>query len=683
MVEQTPIAEIEAGLQPQVKHAIHEATGELFQKIAKSLHDLATPPPQEAKPQGFYADPFSLIDSIGMGYRSNPARITYETLRQMTEQDTLLGSIVTTRNNQMSTFCQEQENKYSVGNMVRFKDKDKRNRRMDNGERDRSKKVGYYVQHMGAEKNITRAPLIDAMKMMTRDSLTYDQVNMENVYNRGGKLHETLVMDPSTVRIADQTKTNPKGHPIARSQEKSHVMYVQMINGEILRDFTPRTLSFGIRNPRSNLKVGGYGFPEPQILIQIVTAHIWAQEWNKKAFSQGSTIKGILNLKGNISKEKYDAFKRQWMAQVGGITNAWRTPIINSDGVEFQQMQMSNTEMGYQMWVEYLVKVACALYQMDPSEINFDLRGSAGGQQPVFMGNNEAQQKLSKDRGLKPLLRFFETFINRNIVDRIDEDFEFVLVGLDAKSEEQAAELRQKQGQTHVTINELRALDDVGPVKHGDVIANPVYLQYLMQKEMAEQQGGGAGGMPPGMGAPGGDEGGDEEQPPEQPYANRFGNAGDGPSPTAKDAGKKLGAMARGSKPQDESHEEDDNIRFLKQNDWESSVHSSVRDNDLYKGGSGSGPKPFHGTVSFKRTMKSPATDYHAGIATHGMYSISHDKVVNRASVSYKPGGGQTFQKLGEADGLSGAKNIVSAHHDQLGSVKKSIDMDFFEIDLN
>lgn len=581
---ETSVVPVDTDVSKDIQHAVHEATGELFDKIAKSMRDIAAPP-QEAKPHGYYVDPFAMLDSVGMGYRANPSRVTYETLRQMGEQDTLIGSIINTRSNQFSTFCQDQENKYSVGNLIRFKDKTKRSRRMNNGERDRAKKIEFYVQNMGVESNITRPGLVNAGKMMVRDSLSYDQVNFENVYNRGGKLHESLVMDAATVRIADQSKSNPKGHPIARANEKSHVMYAQIMNGEILREFTARELAFCIRNPRSSVKVGGYGFPEPQILIQTVTAHIWAEEWNRKAFSQGSTVKGVLNMKGNIDRQKYNDFKRQWMSQVGGITNAWKTPIINSDGIDFVQMQMSNTEMGYQMWIEYLVKIACAIYQMDPSEINFDLRGGAGGQQPVFMGNNEAQQKLSKDRGLKPLLSFFADTFNRNIVSRIDDEFELAFVGLDAKSEEQAVELRSKQGTTMLTINELRELEDLPPIKYGDIVANPAYISYLQQKEMSEQQGGGA---PPGGGMPGQEGGEDDQQPPEQPYANRFGSAGSEPSQTSKQAGKRLGAMARGSKSQDDTHEEDDDIRYLKQNDWESSVHASLRDNDIFKSGEGS-----------------------------------------------------------------------------------------------
>jgi hypothetical protein len=395
---------------------------------------------------------------------------------------------------------------------------------------------------------------------------------------RGGKLFQSVVHDPQTIRIADQSRWNPRGIPLSRQDEKTRIMYAQILNGEIVAEFTARELAFCIRNPRSSVKVGGYGFPEPQILIQTVTAHIWAEEWNRKAFSQGSTIKGVLNMKGTIDRTKYEGFKRQWMAQVGGITNAWKTPIMNSDGIEFVPMQMSNTEMGYQMWIEYLVKIACAIYQMDPTEINFDLRGSSGAQQPTFMSGNEAQQKLSKDRGLKPLLRFFEDAINRNIVHQIDPELELAFVGLDAKSEEQAVDLRQKQGATMLTINELRELEDLGPVEHGNIVANPVYVQYLTQQQMSQQ--GGGGGMP---GQQPGGQPGEEQQPAEQPYGGRFGQAGSPPTPGAQQGAQNLHAMAAGPEQHEDVHEEDADIRMLRRDDWQSTVHASLRDNDLRK----------------------------------------------------------------------------------------------------
>lgn len=576
------VAPVQIDVSQEVQKAITAATGELFDKMERVMSMQAPPPAKSNDPKGWYNDPFALLDSIGMGYRANPSHVTYETLRQMTERDTLLGCIINTRISQMTSFCREQENKYSAGSLVRFRDPDRRRGRMSNGERDRKKKVQAYIENMGAKANVTRDPFTAAMKKLTRDTLTYDQANVENHITRGGDLYQSLVMDASTVRIADQTKTNPRGLPV---DEKTHIMYAQVLNGEIMREFTPRELTFGIRNPRSNLKVGGYGFPEPQILIQTVTAHIWAEEWNRKAFSQGSTIKGVLNMRGNIDRQKYDQFKRQWSTQVGGITNAWKTPIINSDGIEFVPMQMSNTEMGYQMWIEYLVKIACAIYQMDPTEINFDLRGGGGaGAQPTFVSSNEAQQKMSRDRGLRPLLRFFEDLFNLNVVHRIDPEFELAFVGLDAKTEAEAVDLRQKQGTSHLTINEVRALEDLDPIPGGDVIMNPTYTGYLLQQQQMQQQGGAGGGAP--GGAPG--QPGQEQQPAEQPYSDRFGHAGEKPTDGAKAGKKNLHAMAKPKQQQDqmqgdEDDDEDDDIRMLKRDDWSQTVRASVRDNDLRK----------------------------------------------------------------------------------------------------
>ena len=573
------IAPTSAPLSDEIQKAIQQETGAFFERLERTLSDAPAPAPQ-GQLKSYQVDPFAMLDSVGMGYKANPSNITYETLRQMTERDTLMGAIVSTRRNQVSTFCMEQENKYSIGNLVRLRGKDRHKRRLTNGERDRVKKIEHYIQNMGVSQSLTRDGFVNAMKKMVIDTLTFDQVNYESQNTRGGDLHQTVVVDPATIRLADISKWNPTGQPISKADEHSRPFTAQIINGQIVREFTATEMAFCIRNPRSNIRVAGYGFPEPQALIQTVTSHIWAEEWNRKAFSQGSTIKGVLNMKGNIDRQKYDAFKRQWMAQVGGITNAWKTPIMNSDGIEFVPMQMSNTEMGYQMWIEYLVKIACAIYQMDPTEINFDLRGGGGaGQQPTFMSGNEAQQKMSKDRGLKPLLRFFEEHLNRNIVHRIDPGFEIAFVGLDAKSEEQSIELRQKQGQTMLTVNELRALEDLDPIPGGDVIMNPTFTGYLLQSQQAQQQGGG-GGQP---GAPGGDDGQDQNsQPPEQPYQGRFGFSGDPQAESGKEGGKALQQSAKGPKQQDEHHEDHD-IRMLKRNDWESTIHSSVRDNDLKK----------------------------------------------------------------------------------------------------
>jgi hypothetical protein len=547
---------VDAPVSEEIQKAVAEATGEFTERMRSNEEEISKAllriedqgdqgGTQEGKPKGWFNDPFSLLDSVGMGYRSNPSSVTYETLRQMVERDTLLSAIVLTRIRQVP------------------RGRDKQYGRQSDEMKARCDKLERFVTNMGVDHNLERDGLSKFMAKVVRDRLTYDQVCFEKVPTYGGKIHSVYAHDASTFRIA-QPK-NMKGTPLATRSLSSSVQYVQIVNGERVTQYTPQQLAFCIANPRTSLRAQGYGFAEPMMLMNTITAHIWAEDWNRKAFSQGSTIKGVMNLKGNVPRQQYEAFKRQWSAQVAGVNNAWRTPILNSDGVDFTPVQMSNTEMGYQMWIEYLVKIACAIYQMDPTEINFDLRGGSG-QQPVFMSSNEAQQEVSKDRGLKPLLRFFQDEFNKHIIHPQDEELEFAFVGLDAKTEEQSIELRQKQSMTTHTINEARALEDLPPIKDGDIINSPTYTGYLQQKAMMDQQGGAP---------PEGGEGGEEEQ--QQPYAENM--QGAEPGEEEEDAKNKLANLAP-----DKTLTADDHLKNLHRNDWAASIHASLfDDNDLKK----------------------------------------------------------------------------------------------------
>lgn len=405
----------------------------------------------------------------------------------------------------------------------------------------------------------------------------------EKVRTRAGRPFSFHMVPSDTIRTA--TPKQMKGTPGRISDVKKDIKYVQLINSTITAEFTQDEMCFAVRNPRTHVKTYGYGFPEIETLITTITSHLWAEEWNRRAFSQGSTVKGLLNVKGHIQPLQFEAFKRMWHSQVAGVQNAWRTPMLNSEEVQWIPMQLSNTEMGYQMWMEYLCKITTALFGIDPAEINFDLRGGVG-QQPVFMSTNEAQQKASKDRGLSPLLRTISTALNRHVVWQVDPEFELAFVGIDAKTEEQAMQLRQQQAQTHLKLNEVRALDGLPPVEYGDVVMNPTYIGYRMQMmqmaQMSQQQqqaGQQPGGQQPGQqGQPAPrfaqPAGAEEEHGAEQ--VRQF--AEDKPGRAGSDQGAAPGADDESSGPSPRV------LSRLHQDDWDSVISHSLKSEDLAKG---------------------------------------------------------------------------------------------------
>lgn len=447
-------------------------------------------------PKSWFASPYEMLSDIGLDYQQQPSGVTYATLRQMWRSNMIVQNVVLTRQNQCAGFAQPQQNEYSIGFAVQHKDH--KHHKYTQSDRHYQRKMREFVLNCGFDDDDDRDDFETFIRKIVYDRLVLDQVCIEKIPNHFGEPSSFHAIDGGTVRL--RRRKNQRNRPLTDAEARGAVRYVQLIDGQIVTEYTRDQLIFAVANPRTDIGVSGYGWSELEALITTITFHLFGEQWNQKVFSQGSTIKGMLNLKGNIPPTQLEAFKRQWLTQVAGVGNSWRTPIFNADDVEWIPLQPSNMDMGYEQWMNYLIKQITGAYLMDPAEINFDMRGGAGSQQPMFMTTNEAQQKISKDRGLQPLLRFIAKIMNRYILKHLNPDWEFVFKGLDAKSEEQAIELNLKEAGAFKTVNEVRAEHGLPPIEAGDMVANPTLVSYVQtqqqmkqaevqQSQMAAQQG--------------------------------------------------------------------------------------------------------------------------------------------------------------------------------------------------
>lgn len=464
--------------------------------------------PTSRQPKSLIVDPFLYLEQFG--YREKPSRITFDHMKQMVERNSVLAAIVQTRVNQVAAFAYPQVDEYSVGFRISLKD---RRKTPDEDDKRIMGELEEFISSTGVTKGTRKDDFETFLRKITRDTLTYDAVSVETTLRRNGQVADFYAVDATTIRLAEYEYAEDELRDI---QEGAKVAFVQVLGGAIDVEYTDQELCYWIRNPRTDLYANGYGLSELEMIVQAVTAHLWAEEYNRRYFSQGSAPKGILNIKGNIQPEQLEAFKRQWAAQIAGVSNAWKTPILNGeDEIQFIPFNQSSRDMEYGLWLEYLIKVCCAVYQVDPSEVNFDLKGGQASA-PLFESSNEAKQKLSRDRGLKPLLKFMANNINRHVIDRIDDRFKLEFVGLDAKTPEETLDMDIKALQNFKTLNEVRRKNNLPPIDgdEGELILNPIFAQAKQQAAALAgagplpEEGPGGGEMPPEGGPPGPEAGG-------------------------------------------------------------------------------------------------------------------------------------------------------------------------------
>jgi hypothetical protein len=475
---------------------------------------------ENAEAKSLLHDPFQLLDSLR--YKERPMMLTYEVLRAMSERNPIIASIIGTRVNQVSSFSSPPKSPYDIGFRIHLKDDEMK---PNDNDKKRIKELEAFMENTGVVSldPEERDDFDSFLRKISRDSLTYDQLAYEVIGGRGKTPVAFVGIDAATIRLSSTAKyfknirhgkdfglpdfNTEMGSAQKEQIKPADVKYVQLIDGRVMTTYTEQEMGFGIRNPRTSIKQNGYGVSELEILVNTVTAHLWAEEYNRRFFSQGSAPKGIIHFEGNVDQTQLTAFRSQWHAQVMGVFNAWRTPIISAPAkLQYTNLQMSNKQMEFSAWIDYLIKIACAVYLIDPAEIGFDFKGGGAQTQtaPLFESRQESKQKMSRDKGLRPLLKFIQSEINKDLVYRLYEGrYEFEFIGLDAKTEEQLQEMHLKEVQNFKVIDEIRAEYDLEPLGHdrgGDVIMNSAYLNYLNQLQMQKMQQGGMGGEEGGMG---------------------------------------------------------------------------------------------------------------------------------------------------------------------------------------
>lgn len=378
---------------------------------------------------------------------------------------------------------------------------------------DAKKAVEQYLLHCGKMENrpfdTLKWNFDAALRAWVRDTLTYDLYATERVPDRAGRPHYWFPVDGGTVKRAsrdlrkykdaaqnfynidilypERTKEAENRQKVIELDEqlleKDAYKWVQVIRGKIERAYTADELAVGIRNINTDIYNNGYGISELELLVSMITGHLNAEYYNQAYFTQGFSAKGILHIKAALNRRKVESVRTQWHHMLKGARNSFQTPIFAGvEDVNWIPLTQNHNDIGFEGWMRYLITMIGAIYQIDPAEMGIHFKAEGGGGGLGSKDDTKEKVENSKDRGLYPLLRHLETYINDQIIKPFDNRFVIKFTGCEGISSAQTLNRQKEESKFKKTLNEIRAEDGLPPLPGGDdIILGPEYMTWYAQ----------------------------------------------------------------------------------------------------------------------------------------------------------------------------------------------------------
>lgn len=389
----------------------------------------------------------------GKGYKDTLKGVSFDVLQRMGDIF-IVRSIVNTRAEQVQNFLKFELDEQREGFTIRKKKSlfEKERKPLTAKERLSAEKIVTFLEDGGFnDKWDSQDSFQDFIRKIVRDSLVLDQLSFETVRNRKNELVKYKAIDASLIRLLDSIDPRYR-EQFSQMEKNGHLpRYCMAWNSQILKHPTtgqpilyyPWELGYGVRNKTTNVRKNGYGVSELETLMDLVTYILWGVQYNGNFFKQGSQPKGFINVKnGNVDNTTLNEFRNSWRQTMAGISNSHKVPLIQGMDLEWIDLQNTNRDMEFTQWIEFLIVMFCSVYTIDPSELGFNFK-----QQAQIFGQEGQQARLdhSKNKGLKPLLRFLEGIVNKFLVSELDEGLEFAFTGIDIEDEAAQVDIDSKK----------------------------------------------------------------------------------------------------------------------------------------------------------------------------------------------------------------------------------------------
>ncbi len=454
------------------------ANGDSVPAIPEAEHDAGSQIGRKA----IVDDPYFDMMGNNANYKFKMTRISNKTLKEVSVRDWLISAIIQCRVDTLVAFSRPEHRRHEKG--FRIIKKEALSHYSDD-EKQEIAALEDFIYHCGRKEGTPaddRRLFGDFLKLIGRDALTFGHVAVEKVKTRAGALHRfrplpaestylvnknmsRAQIESQVTRAQQLTKpksdNDPRAEQVVNEVELDYIKYIQVsYDNRVLAEFGDEDMIFKLFNPQNFADAQGYCYSPLELAIINITNHLNVENYNANFFTHGYAARGVLHLKGTVTQSQLMNFRRNFSNSITGAQNAWRTPIVSGlDEVQWVPMSASAREMEYINFNNHLMRILCAQFQIDPTELGLDYLISATGRAPNQQANNEYKIAYSRERGLVPILMFVEDMINCDVIPAIDKSladkYKFVFTGY--TDETPQTEIAQMQAEMTVwkTMNDL------------------------------------------------------------------------------------------------------------------------------------------------------------------------------------------------------------------------------------
>lgn len=320
------------------------------------------------------------------------------------------------------------------------------------------------------DKEIEEHPALSLLHDVNQMMTFYDLIETTQSYiDLSGDAYWAILKGRISGSPKEIWNLRPDFVEIASSKDNPVAGY-KYWNGSEHIPFDPdEIVHFKTFNPTNPLK----GLSVVQAASMAIDTDEYAAKWNRNFFYNNAMPDYLLTFKGGISEEEFQKFKENWKSKYKGVENAHKTAMLRMEeggSVEAKDLSKIQKDIEYLEQRKYSRDEILALFRVPKTIL--------GIVEETNYASAEASRLIFMQRAIKPLMKKLVSTLNEFYLPIFDKSRELEFKFEDPVPEDRERKVKEfeKAVDKWMTINEVRELEGMDPIKGGDDLLRPLTM---------------------------------------------------------------------------------------------------------------------------------------------------------------------------------------------------------------